>query len=114
MIRANPRFRFVTLALVTGALLLATLGGSTPTAQARESCHTAAQNITQRKNISCNRAKKVANKARRAFGFSFPECPDQSSQYWNGWKVNGLNRGYIATRLSKGNRKFTLSGGGTC
>lgn len=88
------------------------LSGPSP-AEAR-TCHTAAQSITKLKNVSCKRAKKVANRANRAGGTEIPECRGEPVEKWHGWKFKATGNRGIVIRVSKGNRRFLLSGGGAC
>ena len=83
-----------------------------PTREARN-CRTAAQNITDLKGVSCARARKIANKARRA-GNIIPECKGEPSIRWRGWKFKAIGNRGIFTAVTKGNKRFVLSGGGAC
>lgn len=103
---------FTFFALVSGA---PTAGANAETSQVRL-CHTIAQSITKRIGISCDRARKVANRARKHHGTSFPECTGQPPKRWRGWTLVGSPVGGtgIGTTFTKGVRSFLLSGGGVC
>lgn len=99
------------LALASGA---PTAGANAETSQTRL-CHTVAQSITKRIGISCERARRVANRARKHLG-TFPECSGQPPKQWHGWALVGSPVGGtgIGTTFTKGRRSFLLSGGGVC
>ena len=84
----------------------------------RGSCHTAAQSIVNRKNISCKKARHVAKDFQKRL-IPAPECKGDHSKRWNGWKLtakptfHGKIQG-IGTKFSKDGKSFVLTGGGTC
>lgn len=122
---AGPAALFAAaVAVVLGALLPSTaLAEGAPAAsragtEVRARCHTPAQSIVHRKNVSCRRAKKVARRFQNTL-IPAPECQGDRSKTWNGWKLTARPTVYghtegIGTRFSKGNRSFVLTGGGTC
>lgn len=92
------------------ARLLAAEASSVP------QCHTVAQTISDRRGITCRRARQVAERTARATNFGIPECAGEPVRHWNGWTIVGSSSpgSGIATTFSKGRRSFLLSGGGVC
>lgn len=87
---------------------------SPPFSLSRAACRTATQNITKRKNVSCQRAKKVVGKAYRS-GKKVPECKGRDAVIRvAGWKFKAIDNRGIIVRVTKGNMRFILSGGGAC
>lgn len=78
-------------------------------------CHTIAQNISNRRGVSCKRARQVAERSRKA-QVDIPECAGDPPRHWNDWSIVGS--GGVGTAVSatftKGRRSFLLSGGGVC
>lgn len=124
-IHAGPGIAFAAVLVgLLGALSPATSMADAATSraaaasEARGSCHTAAQSIVNRKNISCRKARHVANDFQKRL-IPAPECKGDHSKRWNGWKLtakptfHGKIQG-IGTKFTKGGKSFVLTGGGTC
>lgn len=105
--------RLLLLTLVTSVVAAPAAWSSS--AEQSATCHTIAQNITERKSISCRQARKVATRAWRAVD-EFPECPEDGVRWWNGWRLTPDPVGNIGigTRFKKRDRSFYLTGGGAC
>lgn len=112
-VRSTPRLTWSRALLVLALLTIVTIVMATPRAAEARACHTATQNITKLKNVSCKRAKKVANQGWRS-GKEIPECKGEPSVRVNGWKFKAIDNRGIIIRVTKGNMKFILSGGGAC
>jgi|GEM_PF-2231855 len=109
------RFDLVAALLATGLCLVIAAVTMAPPAEARL-CHTAAQTIEKRKNISCKQAKRVIRMVhRRARGPL--ECRGDYARV-RGWVVRGIPpRGKfipLRAKFKKGKKSFHLVGGGTC
>ncbi|HEY0131214.1 MAG TPA: hypothetical protein VGB57_07400 [Allosphingosinicella sp.] len=108
------RSRAFKLLLLALALSLSAVPSASASAEQSAVCHTVAQSVTERKNISCKQARKVATRAGQALK-GFPECPGDDIRIWNGWRLTPDPAGVaIGTRFKKGDRSFHLTGGGAC
>lgn len=104
------------LVLPAALLALAAAAPAAPSASAAQArlCHTATSSITNRHDISCERARQVAERAARAVGL--PECDGDPTKHWNGWRIapHQVGKYGIGARFVKGERSFVVSGGGSC
>lgn len=108
-------FKLAVLAIIPLTVTVLMLLVPVSQAQARP-CHTATSNITNRKNISCNNARRVVRIVVRESGV-YPSCRGDIAMA-RGWVGRGIYPLYsnrvIAARFRKGNMSFVLSGGGVC
>lgn len=95
-------------------IAIAVVAFASPRGAEAGSCHSLAQNITKLKHVSCKSARRLVNSAYRA-GVEIPECKGRDANaHWKGWKFKAIDNRGIIVRVTKGNKRFILSGGGAC
>lgn len=68
--------------------------------------------ISQRRAISCRKAKRVYTGARKASRLPKP-CKVGQTKRWNGWTIRAVG-GFEELRFKKGTKSFVAGGGGRC